>query len=298
MQEDDPSVPKETRPHTGTIDFAASEHDKRRRPIDAPDNTSNAVFRTATVLRNSAIFAALFVLSVEVASHPGLFDGALAVRINKIAMEFGWADVFSYWASYPTVQGILIVSLFIYGWFSVESDRRRARLIIGIASAVIAGVFANSLQHIITSSPKPLFDPTLGLHAPSVLDLANLATGASVNLHTFPSPRATLFSGIAIAIFLVRRKFGLIVLLCTAVPEFARIFLGLHYPNDIVGSFLLSAAFVWFGQLPVFLPAGTWLVNWSIKSPASFYLLCYVACFEITNTFEELRLIAHYIFAR
>ncbi len=296
MTKQDTFVSRVTKSDPSLVDRAVGD-DGRGHATHAAIYTPKPMWRTQPILRNFVICAFFFALSVLLAEHPEFVDRALAVAINKFAMRYARVDLLSYWLAYPSFQGILIVSSIYYAWFACD-DQRRAHLILGVTGAVVAGVLANVLQHVIVSSPKPLFDPILGLHAPAILDLFNTGGGPGLNLHTFPSPRATLYSGIAIAVLLVRPKFGVVVLACTAVPELARVFLGLHYPNDIVGSFLLAAAFVWFAQLPALHAVGSWAVNWSIRFPASFYFLFYVACFEISSTFEEMRLIAQHVFAR
>jgi len=146
------------------------------------------------------------------------------------------------------------------------------------------------LQRTLPTSPQPIFDPLLQLHVPAVLgDIDTLRTTSSPNSHTFPSERATMFAGLAIAVFLIRPKLGLLALGCTMLADVSRIYLGLHYPADIIGSYSLAAAIVWLAQMQWSSELGLRFVRWESISPSTFYMCAFFAYYQVTTAFQDLR---------
>ncbi len=62
------------------------------------------------------------------------------------------------------------------------------------------------------------------------------------NDYSFVSDHATLTMAMAAALFVAHRKFGLVGLGLGLLEGFCRVYLGIHYPTDVVGGFALGAA--------------------------------------------------------
>jgi membrane-associated phospholipid phosphatase len=244
-------------------------------------------------LRNAIAFLLLLLGATILALYPDWFNRPLAKAISSFGGDRQVPNALALGLAYPTLQGVVVVSLLWCCWFSGIKAELRARLASGAFAAVFAGFVAYILNRILATSPKPIFDPAIDLHAPSVLDKMD-ALGATsfVSAHTFPSERATLFAGLAIAIFLVRPRLGLIALGCTMAPELSRVYLGLHNLNDIVGSFSLAAALVWIAQMEWGSELGLRIVRWESVSAATFYTCAFVACYQIADGFQDLRELA------
>jgi membrane-associated phospholipid phosphatase len=233
-------------------------------------------------------------MAALLALYPDWFDRPLAKAINSLTKDRQFANTIAFGLTYPALQGVIVVSLVWCCWFSGIKAEQRARLLSGALAAVFAGLIASILKRTLPTSPKPIFDPVLGLDLPSVLgDIDTLRETSYPNSHSFPSERATMFAGLAIAIFLVRPKLGLLALGCTMAAEISRIYLGLHYPADIIGSFCLAAAIVWFAQMRWGLELGLRFVNWESTSAATFYMCAFFACYQMTTAFQDLRDLLH-----
>ncbi len=66
------------------------------------------------------------------------------------------------------------------------------------------------------------------------------------NLHSsFPSGHASFLFAVAFSVFLYRRKIGFVLILLALAVSVGRIYLGVHYPSDILGGIILAMISVW-----------------------------------------------------
>jgi membrane-associated phospholipid phosphatase len=244
----------------------------------------------ARCIANAFAWSLLLLGAGILAFHPDWIDRPLARTINSLTHNRDFANALAFDLADPTLQGVVVVSLLWYCWFSGVNESR-ARLVTGIFAAVLAALVARLLQYTLPKSSKPIFDPLLGLDPPAVLgDVDSLRAAASFsNLHTFPSERATMFGGLAITVLLVQRNLGLLALGCTLAAEFSRVYLGLHYPTDIVGSLALAGALVWVAQIPRISKLGLPFVWCEGAFPSTFYMFAFFASCQMATAFEGLR---------
>lgn len=62
---------------------------------------------------------------------------------------------------------------------------------------------------------------------------------------SFPSGHAAFFFPIALMVYLFDRKIGVILILLALLFSFIRIYAGVHYPGDILGSIVISGLSVY-----------------------------------------------------
>jgi undecaprenyl-diphosphatase len=242
-------------------------------------------------LINLIMFLLMFLGTTVLRLYPDWFDRPVAKVLNNFAMGHCFANELAHGTAYPTLQGMIVVSLLWYCWFSDDGPELRARLVIGAGAAVIAGLIAHLLRYTMPPTFRPIFDPLLQLHPPNVLgDIEALR--ANFNFPAFPSERATMFAGLSLTIFLVRSDVGLLAFGCVTAVEFSRIYLGLHYSTDILGSFSLAASVVWFAQIGGGSVLGRPFVGWERTSPSTFYMCAFLASYQMTTAFEDLRELA------
>ncbi|MFB8247426.1 phosphatase PAP2 family protein [Streptomyces sp. NPDC055952] len=60
--------------------------------------------------------------------------------------------------------------------------------------------------------------------------------------YSFVSDHATIVMALAVALFVADRRFGLVGLVLALFGGFIRVYMGVHYPTDVVGGFALGTA--------------------------------------------------------
>ncbi|WP_156727511.1 phosphatase PAP2 family protein [Streptomyces apocyni] len=60
--------------------------------------------------------------------------------------------------------------------------------------------------------------------------------------YSFVSDHATLAMALGVGLFVAHRKFGLVAIGLAMVEGLLRVFLGVHYPTDVIGGFALGTA--------------------------------------------------------
>ncbi|MET7735809.1 phosphatase PAP2 family protein [Streptomyces sp. NPDC005402] len=60
--------------------------------------------------------------------------------------------------------------------------------------------------------------------------------------YSFVSDHATITMAMAVALFVTNRKFGLVGIGLALLEGFCRVYMGVHYPTDVVGGFALGTA--------------------------------------------------------
>jgi membrane-associated phospholipid phosphatase len=235
-------------------------------------------------------FAGLLAAAIALRLHPDIFDRAVARAANRLAAPASATSQLADLITYPSLQGVAVVSLACGCWFTGRSAGSRERLVRGCVAAVLAAAAAHFVQDSLPPVLKPIYDPGSQVRVPEVLgEIEWLRANSNPNSQSFPSERATLFAGVAIAVFAANRRIGSIALAVTAVTELCRIYLGLHYPSDILGSFFLAATIYWLVETTLLFGLDNVVIEWERSSPATFYGVAFAGCYGLATAFEDLR---------
>jgi undecaprenyl-diphosphatase len=82
--------------------------------------------------------------------------------------------------------------------------------------------------------------------------------------YSFVSDHATLAMALAVGIFMVHRKSGLLGILLAVGAGFSRVYMGVHYPTDVIGGLALGAAITL-----LLAPLAMWLLTPLVRAVAA-----------------------------
>ena len=188
------------------------------------------------------------------------------------------------------LNGILFVALLWFIWFKDKREESRIRLFKGSVAAVLAGVLSRLLQLSLPFHARPLYNADLKLTWP-----IGVESGTLNHWNSFPSDHAALFFGLATLIWISDRNLGVFAFLWAAITSSTRVYLGLHYPSDILGGAVLGILMViFFQRLPS--PRVVYrLLDWERCASPSFYAVGFIASYQAGTLFNDVREIAHLI---
>jgi len=150
-------------------------------------------------------------------------DYTLFQWINNLAGHVSWLDqIMVIYSKYgPILFGIVLMGI----WFSTkdrDSTENRKAVIYAVLATLIA-LFVNQIIGHIYFRPRPFSAHIVTLLLDKSLD------------PSFPSDHATGGFALALTILWKNRKFGWGMLIMAVLLGFSRVYVGTHYPLDIVG---------------------------------------------------------------
>ena len=194
------------------------------------------------------------------------------------------------------LKGGIVVAVIWWIWFQDESpQKKREALLVGLIASFLGLTAARTLAHVIFRV-RPFQDPQVSLRI-------SFPFASFVNLEdwsSFPSDHAVLFFALATGIFFAGRRVGwLMFIYVSVVICLPRVYLGQHYPTDILAGAAMGVAFACLFNLPAIRrPATTWLLRWENSEPALFYPCFFLVTYQIAELFSPLRDVAKFFIHR
>ena len=153
-------------------------------------------------------------------------DTSLFEMINNLAGKVPWLDVVMILsAKYLPVLFAVVLVIF---YLTFQADQQRVAVLASISTLIALGI----AQSIAFLDPRP---------RPYLTHVAHLLIARS-NDPSFPSDHATFSFAIATMVWLYSRKVGGILICLAALVGFSRVYVGTHYPMDVVGGAALGIA--------------------------------------------------------
>ncbi|WP_377270559.1 phosphatase PAP2 family protein [Peterkaempfera sp. SMS 1(5)a] len=163
-------------------------------------------------------------------------DVGLLYDVNGLAGDApGWVDSLVTWVGeYGILLGLLLLCL--TGWMRSRRRQDAPAAVAAVLWAPLAAAVAEILNipiRALVARPRPFVSH-------SGLDV--LVPGK--NDFSFASDHATMTMAVAVALLLVERRLGLIALVLALLEGFCRVYMGVHYPTDVLGGYALGTAVV------------------------------------------------------
>jgi undecaprenyl-diphosphatase len=217
------------------------------------------------------------------------FDLKIMSYSNQFSQK-SWAfdRCISFLSGCNLLKGGVLVAIVWWLWFKSD-DRQyhnRENILSTLLCCFIAEMVSRGLSLALPFRLRPLYDERLGFLIPYGMEKSELGGWSS-----FPSDHAVLFFALSMGLWLASRKAGAFALAYTTVLiAFPRIYLGLHYPTDIIAGATIGMTIAYWGNLYLVRSKGFKSVtNWLLSIPEFFYPAFFILTYQLVDMFSDIR---------
>lgn len=192
-------------------------------------------------------------------------DNSLFRWINRLANRTSWAHgFFTSYAKYGiALFAVLLVAAYLDG--RQLDDLRAIAGSVWAAGAALAALGIGQLIGGAIDRARP-YEAMTGIHL-----LVDKTTDFS-----FPSDHATAAGAVAVGLLLTNRRWGIVAAVLAVVMALTRVYVGAHYPGDVLAGLALGGAVAAAGKILV-VPSLTRLAEWLSRTRFRVFLRSRVA---------------------
>lgn len=198
----------------------------------------------------------------------------------------GWNAVLDRLAVHgSSIGGALFMGIIGALWFSPdkEATHRRQTIIIMLLAVALSLILNRALSTMVPFRYRPMY--SVGAHAPSFEWHAD-----QENWSSFPSDNATYLFAIAAGFWLISWRAGLLFAAFATYIAASRVFLGIHFPSDVlVGAMIGIATSIAVNREVVRQVVAGRLLAFEPRYRARFYCLLFIALAEVSGGFPTTR---------
>jgi undecaprenyl-diphosphatase len=190
------------------------------------------------------------------------------------------------------VRGCPVMAVYFFSWFqfgetakTAEVLKKRETLLYTLLACVPGLLITRLLASTLPFRERPFDSPLLHMRIAFGFDPAGYLGWSS-----FPSDHAVLFFALATGMYFVNRKLGILLYLhAFFVICLPRIFLGIHFPTDILGGALLGIALAYPAKLASVRHVVTQPIYQLVEySPGLFYVFLLFLAYETAGLYWNL----------
>jgi undecaprenyl-diphosphatase len=191
------------------------------------------------------------------------------------------------------VKGGVMAMLLLTVWFT-ETDAikvRRASIVSGLFATCVAVLAARVISFAFPFRGRLIYEPAIHFIRPFSMDGQDLTGWWTA----FPSDTAVLFFALAATVYAACRRAGVVAYLHAFITvAFARVYVGIHHPTDILAGALIGIGFVQLSQIQSVRERIARIpMAWLYERPEVFYPLAFVVLMSISTVFDPVFALGH-----
>lgn len=215
------------------------------------------------------------------------FDDGVVLFLNQFARaSWSFDHLIDFISKSNLFKGGAMTAMLWWLWFhrAEEDETRRAHIVATLIASVAAIAVARGLALKLPFRSRPVHDADLAFVLPYGAN-----RGMMESWSAFPSDHAVLFFALAAGTWFVSRTAGILAAAyVTFLIMLPRLYLGLHYPSDILVGALIGIAIAGLANsTAVRRRIADPALRWLRASPSSFYACFFVLSFQIAVLFDD-----------
>lgn len=220
------------------------------------------------------------------------FDFNIITWVNQFSRHSKILDILiQHLSKNQFLKGGVLVTIIWWAWFKSGDERHsdnREYIISTLFCCFVGQILARALALTLPFRFRPLHEEGLNFLLPYGMKPTALEGWSS-----FPSDHAVLFFALSTGLVFISRKVGAFALCYTVLfIAFPRIYLGLHYPTDIIAGAIIGITITLLGNIYLCKNKSVQqVVNWSYSKPNLFYPLFFLLTYQAADMFSDIRII-------
>ncbi len=216
------------------------------------------------------------------------FDRIIVAFLNQFAGQSALFDrAADTMASTHLVSSMLLLACICYLWFretSTPDNLDRRMILREFVGVCVAGPLSRAMQLGLKFHPRPFHDSSLHFRVPVSVEPNEFNHWSS-----FPSDHAAVYFALAALILFHSRRLGILAWIISAIAVFPRVYLGYHWPSDIIAGAVVGVFCVWICRKLIPASAVTRTLKWEQNVPYAFYTAGFLIFYQVGTLFEEVR---------
>ena len=165
-------------------------------------------------------------------------DRALYKAVNRWADRTSFAHGF--FRMYAKDGIVIFAVLLVVGWWIGRAPAAEPGVVSGVGAGVASAVWAGAGALIALAINQPIGSSIARTRPYNVIPNVHLLIDKTKDF-TFTSDHATIVGGVAAGLWFVNRRLGVVTAVLALLMAFARVYVGAHYPTDVIAGLALGA---------------------------------------------------------